>query len=52
MRNSYYDRRKAAKTDLFNLIEINKVSANFNQPELSETNKKGKDLLVKIENSF
>ena len=52
MRNSYYDRRKAATTDLFDLIEINKVRANVNQSELSETNKKGKDLLVKIENSF
>lgn len=39
MRSLNYDKRKAAKTDLFDLIKINNVSSNVNQPEPGETNK-------------
>ena len=46
MRNSLYDRRTAAQTNLFDLIKTNNVSSNVNQPEPRDPNKRTKVITV------
>ena len=40
--NSLHYRKTAAQTDLFDLMKMNNLTSNVNQPELSETNKETK----------
>ena len=46
MRNSLYDRKTAAQTDLFDLIKMNNVSSNVNQPEPRDPNKRTKVITI------
>ena len=48
MRNSLYDRKTAAQTDLFDLIKMNNVSSNVNQPEPRDPNKRTKVIAVAL----
>ena len=44
MSNSLHYRKTAAQTDSFDLMKMNNLTSNLNQPELSETNKNTKVL--------